>query len=106
MRTPLEKMSAGMALEVFIMLGAAGLEIYRRFVASSEDGLLGPSVCYSGDDVPQSAKVSIFWQVPLFVLMGVSEILTSISSMDFFYSEVCSFLSPYTSPLSHAYTGT
>lgn len=86
-RTPLEKMRAGMALEVFIMFGAAVLEVYRRMVANYSDGLIGPSVCYSGDDVPQAANVSIFWQVPLFVLMGVSEILTSISSMDFFYSE-------------------
>jgi solute carrier family 15 (peptide/histidine transporter), member 3/4 len=90
MRTPLEKMSAGMLLEVFIMLGAGFLEVYRRYIASTEGGLIGPSVCYSGEEgSPQAANLSIFWQVPLFVLMGVSEILTSISSMDFFYSEVC-----------------
>lgn len=83
----LHKMGYGMALEVFVMVAAAALEIQRREVVD-EGRLVGPSVCFSGeDDSPHAADLSIFWQAPLFVGMGISEILTSIPAMDFFYSE-------------------
>jgi dipeptide/tripeptide permease len=44
--------------------------------------------CISCDDLPQMSRLSVFWQIPQFFLIGVAEILTSITSLEFFYSQV------------------
>jgi peptide/histidine transporter 3/4 len=43
--------------------------------------------CIKCDDIPQQSELSIMAQIPQFLLIGVSEILSSISSLEFFYSQ-------------------
>jgi dipeptide/tripeptide permease len=43
--------------------------------------------CIECDDIPQMSKLSVFWQVPQFCLIGASEVLAAITSLEFFYSQ-------------------
>ncbi len=48
------------------------------------DGTL-PLTSITCEDVPLFSPVSVFWQTPQFLLIGISEILTSITSYAFFF---------------------
>ena len=52
------------------------------------DGSL-PLASIECDNVPLIAPVSVFWQVPQFLLIGVSEILTSVTCKSCVYMCVC-----------------
>lgn len=43
--------------------------------------------CISCSPLPLISNLSVFAQIPQFVLIGISEILSSITSLDFFYSQ-------------------
>ena len=43
--------------------------------------------CISCDNLPQKSTMSVLWQIPQFFLIGSAEVLSSVSSMEFFYSQ-------------------
>lgn len=54
---------------------------------SNCDITLLKELCVECDTIPQMSSISIFWQIPQFVLVGVSEIFAMITSLEFFYAE-------------------
>jgi peptide/histidine transporter 3/4 len=58
-----------------------------QICSTIEDSTLALS-CISCDTIPQMSNLSVFWQIPQFFLVGVAEILASITSLEFFYSQV------------------
>lgn len=43
--------------------------------------------CITCEDIPQMSSMSIFWQIPQFVAVGISEILASVTALQFFYTQ-------------------
>ncbi len=43
--------------------------------------------CIACDPIPQISTVSVLWQIPQFCLIGAAEVLASVSSLEFFYSQ-------------------
>ena len=43
--------------------------------------------CISCSNLPQRSEMSVLWQIPQFFLIGSAEVLSSVSSMEFFYSQ-------------------
>lgn len=95
----LDKIGTGLALSGVAMVVAAGIELYRManvpppcyYGDAACEANLSPCLNidnYSeGDQLPQKSSISIFWQIPQFVLVGLSEILASITSYEFFFSQ-------------------
>ncbi|XP_009615220.1 protein NRT1/ PTR FAMILY 5.8 [Nicotiana tomentosiformis] len=74
--TVMQRMGIGMFLSVIAMIIAAvterkRLEISRNLVTSSE-----------------TVPMSIFWLLPQYILLGISDIFTVVGMQEFFYSEV------------------
>ena len=95
----LDKIGTGLVLSGVAMVVAAAIELYRManvpppcyYGNATCEANLSPCLSidnYSeGDLLPQKSTVSIFWQIPQFVLVGLSEILASITSYEFFFSQ-------------------
>jgi len=103
----LRKIEIGFLFCVISMIVAGFVEIERKKYASVE------SIGSNCDDVyvPMS-KLTIWAQVPQYVLVGIAEILVSISSYELFYSEVpsnmrsvCQALNLLTTSLGSMVTG-
>ena len=43
--------------------------------------------CIDCDNIPQMSSISVMWQAFQFSLVGASEILAAITSLEFFYSQ-------------------
>jgi hypothetical protein len=57
-----------------------------HFLTPAGDSYLNLT-CIDCDVIPQMSHLSILWQIPQFVLIGISEILSSITALEFFYSQ-------------------
>lgn len=79
----MSRIQAGFVLATLALACSGVLEWSRRRAFLRGD-TIGPSVCF---DNPQilAVNMSIFWQVPQFVLLGLSEVLAAVSALELFY---------------------
>ena len=94
----LQRMGIGLFISVLCMSAAAVVEIERLQIAK-EMGLVDEDV---------AVPLSIFWQVPQYVLLGAAEVFTFIGQHEFFYEQapdamrsLCSALSLLTNSLGN-----
>lgn len=75
--TLLRKIGTGLVFSLLAMLVAGWLEQIRKNESLLGDGLIS-NCADTAEALPMSA-ISVWWQTPQYVLIGISEILTSIS---------------------------
>jgi len=78
--TSLRKMGIGMVFAVISLIVAALVEVHRR------DNYYGVITNISGKEY-KTSNVTIFYQVPQFLLIGTSEVFTVISGLEFSYAQ-------------------
>ncbi|CAN6574887.1 unnamed protein product [Malus baccata var. baccata] len=75
----MQRMGIGMFVSVIAMVIAAVVEA-KRLKISREMEMLGSQ--------PETVPFSIFWLLPQYILLGISDIFTVVGIQEFFYSEV------------------
>nr|XP_043619594.1 protein NRT1/ PTR FAMILY 8.2-like [Erigeron canadensis] len=75
--TQLQRIGTGYFISIFSMLSAGILEVIRLNIVKRHN-------YYEISPIP----ISIFWQVPQFLLMGCAEVFTLVGQMEFFYEQV------------------
>ncbi|KAG5236747.1 Peptide transporter PTR2-B family protein [Salix suchowensis] len=73
----LQRMGIGLFISMLSMTAAALVEI-KRLQLVKELGLAGEAV---------AVPLSIFWQIPQYMLVGASEVFTFIGQLEFFYEQ-------------------
>ncbi|EFJ06362.1 hypothetical protein SELMODRAFT_135528, partial [Selaginella moellendorffii] len=76
--TSLQRMAIGLVVSILVMVAAAATEVKRRSAAAAA-GLL--------DSPDRTIPISIFWLLPQYVLIGVTELFLSIGQIEFFYDQ-------------------
>lgn len=87
--TELERMGIGLVIAVVAIASAGGVEHLRLRYAEEE--------CPSCEG---SSSVSIFWQVPQYVLIGASEVFMYVGQLEFFNGQAPDGLKSFGSALS------
>lgn len=82
--SPLVRIGVGYIIAILSMIVAGCVEIARLNVAADE-GLTDVKPVFS--DPSTIPKMSVWWQVPQYVLVGMSEVFAMIGSMEFFYQQ-------------------
>lgn len=77
--TLLRRIGWGLAVCVVAMCVAAAVESYR--LKLFKEGKL------IGDERDGVVDISVWWQIPQYLLIGLSEVFTSIGQMEFFYDQ-------------------
>eukprot|EP00658_Telonema_sp_P-2_P005055 TRINITY_DN11896_c0_g1_i3.p1 TRINITY_DN11896_c0_g1~~TRINITY_DN11896_c0_g1_i3.p1 ORF type:complete len:327 (-),score=49.87 TRINITY_DN11896_c0_g1_i3:218-1198(-) len=89
--TVLKKIGTGFLFAALSMVAAAICEHARRHVFDSCAGIgcserLDGNVCNTNAGY-NVANMSVLWQIPQYVLIGISEVFASIGAMEFFYAQ-------------------
>ncbi|EXB47729.1 Putative peptide/nitrate transporter [Morus notabilis] len=75
----MQRMGTGMCLSIIAMVTAAGVETQRLKISRKAEIHGSHS---------ETVPLSIFWLLPQYILLGISDIFTVVGMQEFFYSEV------------------
>jgi peptide/histidine transporter 3/4 len=87
--TLLKRIGWGLVVCLGAMLCASYVEWYRLKLFNQGHVIPVPSTSQNGGDSMNGTVVdmSVWWQVPQYLLIGLSEVFTSIGQMEFFYDQ-------------------
>nr|CAB3470163.1 unnamed protein product [Digitaria exilis] len=80
--TVLQRIGVGMVFSVLAMVIAALVESWRLRVSA------GATAGAGEEEAAAAARLSIFWLLPQYVLLGVSDVFTVVGMQEFFYTQV------------------
>lgn len=94
---------------------AAGVEDYDSkplhcqqtcdyYIPNTQPALLNLT-CINCSNIPQMSHLSVFWQIFQFSMIGVSEVLASVASLEFFYAQAPTLMRSFVQSLNLATTG-
>lgn len=75
--TQLQRMGTGLVISVFAMVSAAIVEVVR----------LGIVKRHNYYDTTNDIPMSVFWQIPQYMIIGCAEVFTFIGQLEFFYDQ-------------------
>lgn len=79
--TVMQRIGIGMFLSIIAMLIAAFVEMKRLEISRKRNP-------FEHEREPQTVPLSIFWLLPQYILLGISDIFTVVGMQEFFYNEV------------------
>ncbi|XP_067054756.1 solute carrier family 15 member 4-like [Acropora muricata] len=83
--TPLRRIGVGMLFACSSVALAGIIEIERKHILKT-DGGINQTVIYNYTTI-NASHMSVFWQVPQYILQGTSEVLVSVTGLEFAYSQ-------------------
>jgi len=90
--TELQRMGIGLVIAIMAMISAGIVEIHRLKNKEPE----------SATSISSSSTLSIFWQVPQYMLIGASEVFMYVGQLEFFNSQAPTGLKSFASALCMA----
>ncbi|KAK9868107.1 hypothetical protein WJX84_007847 [Apatococcus fuscideae] len=86
--TLLQRIGWGLVVTILAMLAAAACEYQRLRLFHQGKVMDGPYGLPLGSrQHPKVVDMSVFWQVPQYLLIGLSEVFASIGQLEFFYDQ-------------------
>jgi len=80
----LRRIGTGFFLAILAMIYAGGIEVYRLWLYKNPENRIFQDL--DGKEI-EAVNLSIFWQVPAFMLIGTGEVFASITGLEFAYKE-------------------
>ncbi|XP_042229866.1 solute carrier family 15 member 4-like isoform X1 [Homarus americanus] len=78
------RIGIGMVFSILAVMTAGGLESYRIFLWRTDNSTHIEQIV--GNVTYNAVNISIFWQIPQYVLVGAAELFASIAGLEFAYS--------------------
>lgn len=91
-------MGIGLVIAILAMVSAGVVELFRlKYAVDAQKECATTASCHGSSSSPSS--LSIFWQIPQYVLVGASEVFMYVGQLEFFNSQAPDGLKSFGSAL-------